>query len=191
MKKLLWLFGIGALLSHLSGSTVRAQETRAAPESGQGAAEQDTTTPQSPSSRTQPQQTFQAPEVIVTATKTAEPVTQTSVSADVITWKQIEERQQTDVLQLLRNIHGLTIVQTGSRGGGTSLLTRGGESDYNLVLIDGVKVNNAGGFYDFSDLTTLGVDRIEIVRGPQSALYGSDAISPVIQVFTPRGEGSP
>lgn len=191
MKKLLWLFGMVALFSHISGSAVRAQETRPAQESGQGAAGQDTTTSQSPSSQTQPQQTFQAPEVIVTATKTAEPVTQTSISVDVITWKQIEERQQTDVLQLLRNIPGFAIVQTGARGGATSLFTRGGESDYNMVLIDGVKVNNAGGVYDFSDLTTLDVERIEIVRGPQSALYGSDAISSVIQLFTPRGEGLP
>lgn len=185
MKKLRWLFGIGALLMHINGGIAGAQE------SGQTSTGQDATTTQTSASPTQAQQAFQTPEVIVTATKTEEPVTQTSVSADVITWKQIEERQQTDVLQLLRNIPGLMIVQTGARGGATSLFTRGGESDYNMVLIDGVKVNNAGGAYDFSDLTTIDIDRIEIVRGPQSALYGSDAISSVIQLFTPRGEGAP
>ena len=165
MKKVGWLFGIPMLLWQLNGSPVPAQ--------------------------VQSQQPVTMPELIVTATRTAEPLTQTSVSADVITWQQIEQRQQTDVLQLLRDIPGLTIVQTGARGGVTSLFTRGGESDYNMVLIDGVKVNNAGGGYDFSDLTTIDIDRIEIVRGPQSALYGSDAISSVIQVFTPRGEGAP
>jgi vitamin B12 transporter len=141
------------------------------------------------SSPTQSLHTFSTPELIVTATKTAEPVTQTAVAADIISQDQIQQRQQTDVLQLLRDVPGLTIVQTGSRGGTTSLFTRGGESDYNLVLIDGVKVNTAGGFYDFSDLTATDIERIEIVRGPQSALYGSDAMSSVIQVFTPRGDG--
>lgn len=191
MQKCVWLFGISVLLVQLHGSTVHAQETPPVQDNRQDHTGQNATISPAPVSQGQLSPTFRTPEVIVTATKTAEPVTQTSVSADVITWQQIADRQQTDVLQLLRNIPGLNIVQTGARGGSTSLFTRGGESDYNLVLIDGVKVNNAGGFYDFFDLTTVDVERIEIVRGPQSALYGSDAISSVIQVFTPRGEGAP
>ena len=80
--------------------------------------------------------------------------------------------------------------RVGSRGGATSLFVRGGESDFNQVLIDGVRgMNPAGGLFDFSDLTTEGIDRIEIVRGPQSALYGSDAITSVVQLFTRRGDG--
>ena len=191
MKQLVWLVGISVVLVQLNGSIVRAQEMPTAQEHGQGAAGQNTTISQSPSSQGQSQQTFRTPEVIVTATKTEESTTHTTVATDVITWQQIEERQQTDVLQILRDVPGMTIVQTGARGGETSLFTRGGENDYNLVLIDGVKVNNAGGFYNFSDLTNTGIERIEIVRGPQSALYGSDAMSSVIQVFTPRGEGPP
>jgi vitamin B12 transporter len=143
----------------------------------------------------QQQKTAQPPlvskldEVTVTATRIEEPVSHTSQAVTVISQEEIQERQQTDVLQLLRDVPGLTIVQTGSRGGVTSLFTRGGESDYNQVLIDGVKVNNAGGSYDFSDLAAIDVERIEVVRGAQSALYGSDAISSVIQLFTPRGAG--
>ena len=128
-------------------------------------------------------------EVVVTATKIETPLAHTAAAVTTVTAEEIQYQQVTDTLELLRDIPGFTIVQTGSRGGITSLFTRGGESDYNLVLIDGVKANRAGGFFDFSELTTTGIDRIEIVRGPQSALYGSDAISSVIQLFTPRGEG--
>ena len=95
------------------------------------------------------------------------------------------------MFEQLREVPGLTLVPSGGRGGTTSLFTRGGESDHNLILIDGVKVNRAGGAFNFNDLTTLGVGRIEVVRGPQSALYGSDAMSSVIQLLTPRGQGPP
>lgn len=69
------------------------------------------------------------------------------------------------------------------------MFPRGGNSNFNLVLVDGVPVNNAGGDYDFSDLTTDNIERIEVIRGPQSALYGSNAIGSVIQIFTRRGRG--
>ncbi|MGH7963352.1 MAG: TonB-dependent receptor plug domain-containing protein, partial [Candidatus Binatia bacterium] len=189
MKKVYWAFLALLLLSNVIFLTARTEADELPENSQPGDPAQPSGPSPTPSSPDRAVPTFTAPEVIVTATKTAEPVTQTTVSADVITGEQIQERQQTDVLQLLRDVPGLTIVQTGSRGGTTSLFTRGGESDYNMVLIDGVKVNNAGGFYNYSDLTSLDVGRIEIVRGPHSALYGSDAISSVIQVFTPRGEG--
>lgn len=186
MSKIRW-----ALIALLSFNSIFSLTANAAADESPEQKQQGDSAQPSGTSTNPSVQTFRAPEVIVTATKTAEPTTRTTVAADVITWEQIQERQQTDVLQLLRDIPGLTIVQTGARGGTTSLFTRGGESDYNLVLIDGVKVNNAGGSFNFSDLTFLNVERIEIVRGPQSALYGSDAISSVIQVFTPRGEGPP
>ncbi|MGH8566202.1 MAG: TonB-dependent receptor plug domain-containing protein [Gammaproteobacteria bacterium] len=127
--------------------------------------------------------------IIVTATRVETPLDQIPASVSVVKGEDIERAQMTDTLEVLRDIPGFTIVQTGGRGGTTSLFARGGNSNFNQVLIDGVKVNQAGGGYDFSDLTTDGVGRIEIVRGPQSALYGSDAITSVVQLFTRRGAG--
>ncbi|MGH8653590.1 MAG: TonB-dependent receptor plug domain-containing protein [Gammaproteobacteria bacterium] len=127
--------------------------------------------------------------IIVTATRLETPLDQIPASVSVVKGEDIERRQITDTLEVLRDIPGFTIVQTGSRGGTTSLFARGGNSNHDQILIDGVKVNQAGGVFEFSDLTTDGIDRIEIVRGPQSALYGSDAITSVVQLFTRRGDG--
>lgn len=129
--------------------------------------------------------------VVVTATRTEIPVGELGVSATVITAEEIERSQTTDVLQLLRDAAGITVVQSGSRGGLTELYPRGGESNFTMVLIDGVQVNEAGGGFDFSALTTENIERIEIIRGPQSALYGSDAIGGVIHIITKRGLGKP
>src|SRR5467141_2827229 len=79
------------------------------------------------------------------------------------------------------------LVQSGSYGAVTSLFLRGGESRYTKVLIDGVPVNADGGFFDFSHLTTDNIDRIEIVRGPASVLYGADAVTGIVQIFTRKG----
>jgi vitamin B12 transporter len=81
------------------------------------------------------------------------------------------------------------LVQSGSFGSVTSLFLRGGESRYTKVLIDGVAVNADGGFFDFSHLTTDNIDRIEIVRGPASVLYGADAVTGIVQIFTRKGSG--
>ncbi|MBA3672310.1 MAG: TonB-dependent receptor, partial [Gemmatimonadaceae bacterium] len=97
----------------------------------------------------------------------------------------------TSAADALRQVPGLSIVQTGSYGGTTSLFIRGGESKYAKVLVDGIPVNDAGGAYDFSTLTTDNIDRIEIVRGPASVLYGSDAMAGVVQLFTRSGAGRP
>ena len=130
-------------------------------------------------------------DIIVTTTRTEERLSQTGQAVTVIGRDELRQRQESDVLEELRDIPGFSIVQQGSRGGVTSLFARGGESDHNLVLIDGMKANVPGGRFDFGDLSLLGVERIEVVRGPQSALYGSDAISSVVQLFTPRGHGAP
>lgn len=129
--------------------------------------------------------------VVVTATKTEVPVKQVAASVTVITKEEIEARQATQVSDLLRDVPGLSVRQQSSRGSVVTVFSRGGNSNFNLVLIDGVKVNDVGGFYDFGDLSTDNIERIEIVRGPHSALYGSDAMGSVIQIFTKRGKGTP
>lgn len=93
--------------------------------------------------------------------------------------------------EVLRDVAGVHVVRGGSFGAVTSLFLRGGESDYTLVMVDGVQVNQAGGGFDFAELTTDAVERVEIVRGPASALYGSDAVTGVIHVITRSGSGPP
>jgi len=127
--------------------------------------------------------------VVVTGTRLEVPLRETPSAITVIDRQEIESRQATDVLELLRTVPGMSVTQTGSRGGLTTIFPRGGEEDFNLVLIDGVPVNDAGGFFDFSDLTTENIERIEVIRGPQSALYGANAMGAVIQIFTRRGRG--
>ena len=138
-----------------------------------------------------PEEPVELGQVVVTATKTEVPLKNVAASVTVITKEEIEARQVTEVSQLLREVPGLNVTQQGSRGSTTSVFPRGGESNFNLVLIDGVKVNDAGGFFDFGDLSTDNIERIEIIRGPHSALYGADAMGSVIQIFTKRGKGAP
>ena len=130
-------------------------------------------------------------ETLVTATRTETPVKELGVSTTVVTEKEIKERQAVDVLDVLRTVPGFNISRNGGRGGITALYPRGGEDNFTKVLIDGVSVNLGGGAYDFGSLLTENFERIEIVRGPQSALYGSDAIGGVINFITKPGEGKP
>jgi vitamin B12 transporter len=129
--------------------------------------------------------------VVVTATKIPTPISQLGASIEIITEEEIKERGAKDMLEVLRDIPGFNIVQTGSRGGNASLFVRGGESDFNLVLIDGVQVNDIGGSFDFSRLTTDNIERIEVVKGSHSAIYGSDAVTSVINIITKKGKGKP
>lgn len=129
--------------------------------------------------------------VIVTATATPEEEKTLGVATTVISREDIEKSGRVTVLELLRSVPALDVVQSGSEGAVTSLFLRGTNSTQTLILVDGARVNSAffpG--YDFSGLTTENVERIEIARGPFSALYGSDAIGGVIQIFTrPPQEG--
>jgi vitamin B12 transporter len=125
--------------------------------------------------------------VVVTATRTETPAGQLGLSTTTFTAEDIERRQAPLVSDLLRTSPGAMVMQTGAPGGVAGLFVRGGESNYNTVLIDGIPLNEPGGTFNFSNLTTENLDRIEIVRGANSALFGSDAMSSVVQLFTKRG----
>lgn len=130
--------------------------------------------------------------VIVTANRLLEPLDRISSSVTVLTSQDIEVQQARTVDEVLRNVPGLDIVRSGSLGQVTSASLRGASSNSTLVMIDGVQVNSptTGGF-NFGNLTTDNIEKIEVVRGPQSTLYGSDAIGGVINIVTKKGSGKP
>ena len=129
--------------------------------------------------------------VIITASRT-ESTQAVSTAATTVMWGDaLRARGITTVGAALREVPGASVVQSGSQGSETALFLRGGERDYVQVLIDGVTVNEPGGFFNFANVTTDNIDRIEIVRGPTSVLYGSDAMAGVIQIFTRTASGQP
>ena len=129
--------------------------------------------------------------VVISASKVPRPASTLTQAVTVIYGDDLRARGVTRVSDALREVPGAMLVQSGSYGAVTSLFLRGGESRYTKVLIDGVPVNASGGFFDFSHLTTDNIERIEIVRGPASVLYGADAVSGIVQIFTRRGSGRP
>jgi len=137
----------------------------------------------------QGQDTITLKPVVVTATRVPAPRDAVPAAVTVLTGDALRARGIRTVADALRLVPGAAVMQTGSFGGQTSLFLRGGESDYVKVLVDGVPQNQPGGSFDFANLTTDAVDRVEIVRGPVSVLYGSDAVTGVIQVFTRTGQG--
>jgi len=112
-------------------------------------------------------------------------------SVSVVSQQEIEGRDAQSVLEVLRGVPGVDVNQTGRDGGVTGVFIRGGDSDYNLVMIDGVELNELGGAFDFSSLPADGVQQVEVIRGPESALYGPDAVTSVINIVSQRGEGPP
>jgi len=129
-------------------------------------------------------------EIIVTATRTERTADETLAATTVITRQEIERTQAQSVQELLAGQAGIAITNTGGAGKTTSLSLRGTESKHVLVLIDGIKVGSATlGEVAFQDFPLDAIERIEIVRGPLSSLYGSEAIGGVIQIFTRKGGG--
>lgn len=127
---------------------------------------------------------------VVTATRTAQTASQSLAAVSVIDREDIERSQARSVPELLRQVPGVSLANNGGFGKNTTLFLRGTESDHVLVLIDGIKVGSASaGLTAFQDLPVELIERIEVVRGPRSSLYGSEAIGGVIQIFTRRGDG--
>lgn len=129
--------------------------------------------------------------IVITATRTAQTADETLASVTVITREDIERRQPQTLIELLHGETGLTVTNAGGPGKLSSVFLRGTETDHVLVLIDGVKVGSVtAGTAAFQDIPVELIERIEIVRGPRSSLYGSEAIGGVIQIFTRRGGGA-
>lgn len=131
-------------------------------------------------------------EISVSATGVPTPVKQTGSSVTVITGEQIEKQQLRTVPEALQLSPGLNVVPIGGPGGQTSVFMRGANSNHTKVLIDGIDASDpstSNGAYDFGHLLAYDLDRIEVLRGPQSGLYGSDAIGGVISLTTKRGQG--
>ena len=127
--------------------------------------------------------------VVVTATRTAQTADESLASVQVITRDEIERAQANDVADLLRFLAGVDIGRSGGPGQQTSVFIRGAESNHTLLLIDGVKVNDATvGGAAWQNIDPTQIDHIEVVRGPRSSLYGSEAIGGVIQIFTRKPE---
>ncbi len=129
--------------------------------------------------------------IIVTGSHTPITINEIGSSYTVITETQIKQRQAVQIADLLRDVPGFSISNGGSIGSQIQLRIRGAEANQLLVLIDGIEANDiaSGDEFDFAHLMTTNIERIEIIRGPQSALYGSDALSGVINIITKKGSG--
>lgn len=133
-------------------------------------------------------------EVLVSATKTATPYYAIGSSVSVVTSEVIQQKQLKTVVDILRDIPGISVAQQGGPGKLTYVTMRGANSNHTLVILDGVEMNDPSSpnnAFDFSSLNAKEIDRIEVVRGPQSTLYGSDAVAGVINIITKRGTGKP
>jgi outer membrane cobalamin receptor len=125
--------------------------------------------------------------VVVTATATPDVASQAGASVDFLDSDQLTLLNPPAAADALSYIPGAIVNTSGRRGGQASLFVRGGESSYNKVLIDGVPVNDPGGFYDFGATPMNNIERMEVVRGPESTIYGTDAMTSVVQLWTRTG----
>jgi iron complex outermembrane receptor protein/vitamin B12 transporter len=125
--------------------------------------------------------------VLVTASAADLPQAQTGAPATVIDLAGIEALNKPDLLEALRLVPGSQVQQTGARGGTTSLFIRGGSANFAKVLIDGIVANDIGGGFDFSQFQTTGIEQVEVLRQANSVMYGSDALTGVVNITTRRG----
>lgn len=140
------------------------------------------------------QSSMTLPVLLVSPTQIPTPANQVGSSVSVVTAAEIERDQLRTVPDVLKSLPGLNVVQTGGVGGQTSIFIRGTNSNHVKVLIDGIDVSDpssANRTFDFGHLQTYDIERIEVLRGPQSGLYGADAIGGVVYITTKKGEGPP
>jgi vitamin B12 transporter len=138
--------------------------------------------------------TIDTPITVYGATRIPTPENQLGTSVTVITGDQIEQKQQRTLPEVLQDVPGLNVVQAGSPGGTASVFIRGTNANHTKVLVDGIDVSDPSstdGSFDFSQLLATDIDRVEVLRGPQSGLYGSEAIGGVINIITKTGNGPP
>ncbi|HEV2962385.1 MAG TPA: TonB-dependent receptor [Candidatus Angelobacter sp.] len=124
-------------------------------------------------------------QIVVSSTGTEVPLSQVGASVSVISNDQFQDKL--DLLEPLRQAPGAQILQGGQRGGITALFVRGGNPNANKVLLDGIPMNDIGGLVEFANIATAGVEQVEFLRGPNSVLYGSDALASVVNLTTRRG----
>jgi vitamin B12 transporter len=139
-------------------------------------------------------QPIELPTIVVSPTTIATPTEEVGSSVTVVTGQSLQRDQRRTIADALRKVPGVNVVQTGGPGGQTSVFLRGTNSNQVKVLIDGIDVSNPSvpnGAFDFAHLLTGDIERIEVLRGPQSGLYGADAIGGVISITTKKGEGPP
>jgi len=132
------------------------------------------------------------PDLVVTADRTAEPISRTGSAISVVSGETVATSNGASLVDALRNVPGLDITESGGPGSTTNIRMRGANTGQTLVMIDGIRVNDpsaASGDFDFSLLAPAAIDRVEVLKGPQSALYGSDAIGGVINIITKKGSG--
>jgi outer membrane cobalamin receptor len=124
--------------------------------------------------------------LVVTASRGVESRATVTESVTLLTRADIEALGSASLADVMQYVPGVHVTSAGREGAVASMFSRGGESDYNLVLIDGVRVNQSGGIFDFSRISAADIDRLEVVRGAQSSLWGSDAMGAVVHIFTRR-----
>jgi vitamin B12 transporter len=134
--------------------------------------------------------TIHLSEIVVTGTRLPTARVLLPQAITILDGADLEARGVIFLLDALREVPGVQVVRTGAAGGTTSVFMRGGNSNFVKVLLDGVPLNEPGGRFDFGTFTLENVERIEVLRGPSSVLYGSDAVSGVVQIFTKAGAGA-